>query len=359
MRRPDRGRLRALLVSCGALVAMLLGCVLIPSTSSAFTALVTNTTDTAVSKTKFLCVDTFAGDRRKSSAYFEFALTEPADATTALDSSSSNNPGTYRGSNAKDAASPTACPNDAGGAYQLDGSTSRISTDKLFAPIQSTFSEEIWFKTTSAGKLLGFESGSDGASGNYDKHLYVGGSGRLIYGIYDGATRTLMSPAAVTDGFWHYAVATTGAKGSTLYLDGAVVDANEGYTTAEGFSGYWRIGSGTLGSWPDQPQSAMFGGSVRFAAAYPYVLNSGEVASAWSIGKPGVAPDTTKTSRPTATATSTATAVPEASATPSSTPSQAPVTAAPEPDQTAILVSPSQDPAVSTTQDGSPTSSGN
>lgn len=323
MRAPDRGRARGLLISTAALVTMLLAAVLIPSTSSAFTALVANTTDTAASKSRFQCGDTFSGDRRKSSAYFEFGLVDAADATTAFDWSDAGNTGTYVGSYAKDQAQPIACPGYRAGAYQLDGSSSRITTAKQYPPILGTFSEEIWFKTTSGGKLMGFEASSDGGSSNYDKHLYVGASGKLVFGIYSSSgTQTLTTPSAVNDGVWHYAVATTGAKGSVLYLDGAQVDGNSGFTTAENYAGYWRIGTGSLGGWPDQPSNTSFAGSLKFAAAYPYVLSADEVASAWSIGKPAAEPTPTPTADPAPTDTATPSAAPSGGATATASPTK-------------------------------------
>ena len=360
MRAPDPGRLRALLVSSAALVAVLITAVLVPATSSAFTASVTNTTDTAAAKSRFLCGDTFAGERRRSSAYFEFGLTEAADATTAVDSSDAGDVGAYLGSNAKDAAPPIACSGDGGGAYLLDGSTSRISTGRRYPPILGTFSEEVWFKTTSGGKLLGFEAAQDGQSSNYDKHLYIGGSGHLVFGIFNGQTQTLSTPGRVDDGLWHYAVATTSASGSVLYLDGVRVAADSGITTAEDYAGYWRLGSGALGGWPDQPASIWFAGSLRFAAAYPVVLTADEVASAWSIGRPGGAvPTPTPTPMPTPTPTPSPapTTDPSPAATPAPTTSATPTATnapGPTPDNTASTETapPDLPPDISTTPDG-------
>src|SRR5205085_1862990 len=115
--------------------------------------------DTAASKRVFTCGDTFAAPARRAAAFFEFALQESAGATTAVDSSTAGDTGTYAGANTKDTADPIACPADRGSAYALDGSTSRITTATADGPITTGFTEEVWFKAGqgASGKLLGYE----------------------------------------------------------------------------------------------------------------------------------------------------------------------------------------------------------
>ena len=63
----------------------------------------------------------------------------------------------------------------------------------------AVFTEIIWFKTTSGytggGKLIGFETprtgvGVAGSGGNYDRHIYLDGAGKVWFGVYNGADQT-------------------------------------------------------------------------------------------------------------------------------------------------------------------------
>ena len=117
--------------------------------------------------------------------------------------------------------SPNACPRDSGTAYALNGSTSSVSTPRSYAN-PTTFSEEVWFRTTVAGgMLIGFGSSQTGASSQHDRKLYLTTTGQLAFGSYNGATQVITSPTAVNDGAWHHTVATMSpTNGMRLYVDG-------------------------------------------------------------------------------------------------------------------------------------------
>lgn len=356
MPAPDPLRTRRLVGWLAALAVVVGLGAAVPATSSAFTAVVTNSRDTAAAKAVFTCADLFAGTTRKRTAYFEYPLREDASTTVAADSSAQGNTGTYAGAHGKDESSPRPCPADPGSPYALDGSSSRVLSSQRFDPIRGEFSVEIWFKTSARSeKIMGFEGQQSGTSSNYDKHLYVDDGGLLRFAIYnsDGDTTTANSTARVDDGLWHQAVATaSSAAGSVLYLDGVKVGSNP-KSVAEDFGGYWRIGEGNTGGWPSAPQgTSYFTGSLSFAAAYATVLSAADVRAAYAIGRPG------PVSTPAATATPAPTDTPAPTASPTATPaatqtSSAPVaTAAPHPAETAILVDPGQQSAAGTSSSG-------
>ncbi len=70
------------------------------------------------------------------------------------------------------------------------------------SPLTDTVSIEAWFKTTSTdgGKIVGFGNSATGNSGNYDRHLYLDGSGRVTFGVHPGGVRTLESGTGYNDG---------------------------------------------------------------------------------------------------------------------------------------------------------------
>lgn len=215
-----------------------------------------------------------------------FAITLAVANPAAADFSGHNAAGTYQGSMLSSATPANAgCPRDTGGAYLLNGSTSYVSTPTQIAN-PTTFSVEIWFKSTvPSGKLIGFGNAQTGSSGNYDRHLYFSTTGQIIFGVYSGVYHTITSPAAYTDGNWHQAVASLSAAGMILYMDGRQVAADPTTTTAQNYSGYWRIGYDNINGWPTTGTNYYFTGNLRFAAVYTIALTASQVATDYNAGK--------------------------------------------------------------------------
>ncbi|MET9603670.1 DNRLRE domain-containing protein [Streptomyces sp. NPDC006512] len=150
--------------------------------------------------------------------------------------------------------------------------------------VGSTYSVETWFKTntTRGGKLVGFGNQQINGSSQYDKHVYMTNDGRLVFGVYTGATRTITTPGAYNDNQWHHVVATQGPGGMTLYVDG-VQRGTLNVTTHENFSGFWRVGGDGLGGWPDRPTSEHWAGQLDETAVYPTVLSAAQVQNHFTL----------------------------------------------------------------------------
>jgi signal peptidase I len=171
-------------------------------------------------------------------------------------------------------------------AVWLDGASGAIAANNAVTN-PTTFTEQIWFatRTTSGGKLIGFGSSTTGASGSYDRHVYMLDSGQLSFGVYDGTTHTITSPAAYNDGRWHLVTASFApAPGMRLYVDGVQVAKDTTVSAAQNFTGYWRIGYDNIDSWPNAPASYYFQGAVAHAAVFPAVLSATEVADQYGAG---------------------------------------------------------------------------
>jgi len=163
------------------------------------------------------------------------------------------------------------------------------STDSLVVGPQTgspaAFTTEAWVNTTTTtgGKILGFEAVPTGTGGSYDKQVYMVNSGRLIFGVYDGAARTVISPNTYNDGQWHHVVATQDSAGMRMYIDGVLQGTNSA-TTNQNFTGYWRVGGGSTKSWPSSPTTPFFTGSVDEVAVYSRGLSDAEVAEHYALG---------------------------------------------------------------------------
>jgi hypothetical protein len=285
--RGDSGRPRRSTVAA-SIAAVAAGTILLlaPTTNGAFTAAITNNNNSAASSaTYFSCTNAIAGD--KASALFAYPLNEGTGSTRATDIDSGAYPGTYRGSMVSTNVSPQACPRDAGGSYQLNGSTSQV-TNTLQQASPATYSTEVWFKTTvRGGKLIGFGDSQTALSAAYDRHTYINTSGQLVFGTYtpQAGVMTITSSAVVTDGAWHHVVATMSPNtGMTLYLDGKQVAANSAFRTSQDFTGWWRIGYDNLDTWPGAG-NRYFTGSMRFAAVYSATLTATQVLNHYNAGR--------------------------------------------------------------------------
>jgi len=212
---------------------------------------------------------------------------DEATGTTAADTSVNESSGTYRSGYTLGA--PGALQGVANTAVTFDGTTGLLSSDQQFTN-PSTYSEELWFQTTTTngGKLIGFGGNQGGLSPNYDRHVYMENDGRLTFGVWTGSPNTITSPAAYNDGQWHHMVATQSSAGMVLYVDGVSVGTN-GQTQAQDYSGYWKVGSDN--TWGPQPY---FAGTIDEVAIYSHALTAGAVAQHYALGTatppPNVAP---------------------------------------------------------------------
>lgn len=169
-------------------------------------------------------------------------------------------------------------------AYSFNGTNQWISSSKQIAnPGPQTFTISMWFKTTttSGGKLISFSDGLNVmAQGGYDRHLYMTNGGQLIFGVYNGATRTITSPLAYNDGNWHHVVVTFGnTAGMIMYVDNLSVITGP-YYAPQSRAGYWKIGYDDLnGGWPSAPTSNYFNGTIDDVAVYNTELTASGVTA--------------------------------------------------------------------------------
>ncbi|HEY0002332.1 MAG TPA: LamG-like jellyroll fold domain-containing protein [Actinoplanes sp.] len=145
----------------------------------------------------------------------------------------------------------------------------------------TTFTLECWFKVagTHDGALMGFSPNRSGivTPTNNQPVMYVDSGGRLAFGVSPGSSTVLRSTASVTDSTWHHAVASLGAGGRKLYLDGQLV-ASGPSAGAQSYSGYWRWGGLQLGtSWPNRPSNAFLVGALDEVAIYTTQLTDAKV----------------------------------------------------------------------------------
>jgi hypothetical protein len=201
-----------------------------------------------------------------------YELNETAG-TIAYDSSSAPHNGVYQGGVTLGQSGPVT------DAVALDGSSGYISNANVVTS-PSSFSLDIWFRTTTknGGHIIGFSSSITGASTNYDRHIYMGSSGQVYFGV--AFNQTIRSTEGYNDGLWHEVTATIGPAGMFLYVDGGPVASSPSTTaSAQTYSGSWRVGYNTIGGWSAHVNSNHFAGSLSQASVYDYQLTAGQVAA--------------------------------------------------------------------------------
>ncbi|WP_408647178.1 PKD domain-containing protein [Tessaracoccus coleopterorum] len=200
-----------------------------------------------------------------------------------LDSSGSGNTGTVSGTVTRRQAGPVP------GSYAatFNGSSGMVVAQQGWMN-PGPFSAEIWFKTTTTrgGKLIGFGNTTSGLSTSTDRHVWMLNNGRLSFGTYAGVEQTLTSAQSYNDNQWHHVVATQGASGMRLYVDGVAV-ADNSSTGAQAYLGYWRIGGDRV--WAGAT-SNYFAGQLAEAAVYPSAL-SADAVLAHFVAAGGTAPN--------------------------------------------------------------------
>ncbi|MEU6424859.1 LamG-like jellyroll fold domain-containing protein [Microbispora sp. NPDC046973] len=169
---------------------------------------------------------------------------------------------------------------DSDAASHFDGTSSGFAVTQSQIPTTASFTAEAWVKTTTnrGGKIVGYGSAATGNSGSYDRHVYMDNAGRIFFGVYPGAVRTVNSAPGFNDGKWHHIAASLSeTAGMALYVDGRRVAQSAATTSAQQYNGYWRIGGDNLSGWPNQPTSSYLNGDIDEVAIYPSALSQDEV----------------------------------------------------------------------------------
>jgi hypothetical protein len=180
-----------------------------------------------------------------------------------------------------------ATPGFIGNGVTLNGFSQYAATaQQVSGP--AAFTEEVWFKSGSSagGELMGFGDAATGSSTNRDRLIYLRSDGKITFGTKpSGVFKTITSPAAYNDGAsWHHVVASLGAAGLNLYVDGNKVASDASTTTAASYSGYWRLGYDDLAGWPSAPGSNFVAASIDEARVFTRQLSDAEVQNDYTSG---------------------------------------------------------------------------
>jgi PKD repeat protein len=179
---------------------------------------------------------------------------------------------------------------DADPASRFNGSSTGIAATQTTQAAPKTFTVEAWFKTTTTrgGKIVGFGNARTGSSTTYDRHVYMDASGKLVFGVNNGAQRVLQTTAAFNDGRWHHVAGTLSPSGQAFYVDGVLVGSKADVIAANAYTGYWRVGGDATGV---TGLNNWFSGDIDEVAVYSRALTAQELAEHHRFGSTGLAPN--------------------------------------------------------------------
>jgi len=198
------------------------------------------------------------------------------------------NTGTISGTVTRGAAGAIIGDADTATTFAGDANPSNVRTSTLTTGPQQ-FALEAWIKTTTTkgGKIIGFGNALTGNSSNYDRHIYMQNNGKLTFGVYPDAVKTVTSAQSYNDGQYHHVVAQLGSGGIQLFVDGQLVGNDPSVTSAQTYSGYWRVGGDNMGGWTGQPTSTYFAGTIDDVAIYGAPMSPQKVSTHWSLSGHG------------------------------------------------------------------------
>ncbi|ROS60987.1 signal peptidase I [Frigoribacterium sp. PhB160] len=247
---------------------------------AAFSAPTTNPTSTLAASTSFDCLSPTITD----SPVFAWGYNE-ASGTTTADSGSAGRTGTLSAGVSRVGGTCSSSPY-----VTLNGTSGQVTSSAAAVAAPSAFTLETWVNlptTSTGGKIVGFGNQASGLSGAFDRHLYVSSTGVITFGVYNAGTKTISTPKTYRDGAWHHVVATMGANGMVLYVDGVSVGTNAN-KAAEANNGYWRVGYDNLSGWPNAPTAAAnywLAGSLDDTAVYTTALSAATVTAHFQDGR--------------------------------------------------------------------------
>ncbi|MBF4579631.1 signal peptidase I [Frigoribacterium sp. VKM Ac-2530] len=242
---------------------------------AAFSSQAANKTSNFAAASAYECLMPAVTD----SPVFSYGYNE-ASGTAALDSSSTGRAGTLSAGVTRVSGACGSSPY-----VTLNGTSGAVTTNAPAVTAPTAFTVESWINlpaNSAGGKIIGFGNQATGASGQYDRQLWVSGTGVITFGTYNGGTKTVSTTKTYRDGAWHHVAGTVTSAGVlTLYVDGVVVGTPVQNALGEPNTGYWRVGYDNLAGWPNIPASSanyFFGGSLDDTAAYNTALPAATIA---------------------------------------------------------------------------------
>lgn len=158
---------------------------------------------------------------------------------------------------------------------KFDAGAMVVSASAYAAP--NVFSMECLIKTSATNAYVIGHSTSTA----YDRHLYIGSSGRLFFGVFDTANRVVMSSNVVADGKPHHIFSRVVVGGVlSVWIDGVKQGEDTFGPTFFAYSPNITIGraKSAFVGWPEADGLMPFSGFIDEPAVYLAALSDTAIA---------------------------------------------------------------------------------
>jgi hypothetical protein len=184
-----------------------------------------------------------------------------------------------------------------GQAFSFNGANGYVALPSNAFPFPSTgtstapFTLELWFKTASAGVILGQQGQAPYAAltNNYVPAIYIGSDGKLrVEMFWNGALNPITSAAAVNNNTFQHLAVVYGNSTQSVYLNGTLVGSQAHIQTAFTTTYQYQWGTGFTTNWPAGSNGwSNFNGLIDEPTFYNRTLAQSEVQAIYNAGSSG------------------------------------------------------------------------
>ncbi len=184
-----------------------------------------------------------------------------------------------------------------GQAFSFNGANGYVALPSNAFPFPSTgtstapFTLELWFKTASAGVILGQQGQAPYAAltNNYVPAIYIGSDGKLrVEMFWNGVLNPITSAAAVNNNTFQHLAVVYGNSTQSVYLNGTLVGSQAHTQTAFTTTYQYQWGTGFTTNWPAGSNGwSNFNGLIDEPTFYNRTLVQSEVQAIYNAGSSG------------------------------------------------------------------------
>ncbi len=267
------------------------------SSLATFTGTIINSQNTAATRSYLSCLDIYRNGQPKPYAAYGLYQVGP-DPRAEVDISGNGRNGTHpRRIYDFNFMAGGACSSDTTIQKALNFNNRCLLVGGGSVNNPSTFSLEVWFRTTykgtTSGPLVEFGDGTNTFGTNSDRRIYIDKDGRVVFGVKPtSAAEIVASPAGknYADNQWHHVVVTFSSAGMKLYVDGQLVGQNASVTAAGNYTGFWKFGCGSVafnvwknGDGTSFSPNSYYNGQLQHVAIYTVALTDAQVREHYQI----------------------------------------------------------------------------
>lgn len=197
--------------------------------------------------------------------------------TTATDRGSEGNNGTLTGG-------PTVIPGKLGQSLSFDGSNDRVSMANDTSYNASNITTAAWIKTSTTGvyqSILQYDT--FGVARTFQFRLETSNVAKLILFVGSGNVVEVASTTILTDGQWHFVLATYDGANMKMYVDGRLESTVAETRTLDSGGASLNMHIGAYEGTP-AAYSTFFTGSIDDVRYYSRALSATEIQSLYALG---------------------------------------------------------------------------